>query len=143
MSEDAQKTMKADWRERAKDGGQYSETGSSAHYKDSLIEFIDDVERQYGTVVAYLTCVVNEHKYRSRAGKKIGVPVEKDMVKAKWYMHCGRHLHAKIHGLEMPEHETYGRPYIEAPAQVLNLFDNVHHFCTLQHVVDTRLKQEK
>jgi len=75
--------MKKEDQFNSKDGGKYSATGSSAHYKDSLIEFIDDVELQYGTVIAYITCLTNVTKYRNRAGKKEGVTADKDLVKAK------------------------------------------------------------
>jgi len=119
------------------DGGNYSASGSSAHYKNDLIEFIDNIERMYGTVVAYLACESNVIKYRGRAGKKEGVPVEKDIVKAQWYETCGQYLREKIDfantsfkDLDSAEiawsnfEAKYGagREYIEAPLQIKNLF---------------------
>ena len=79
-----------------KDGGNYSANGSSAHYKDALVEYIDAVECQDGTVIAYITCQKHAHKYRKRAGLKSGVPIEKDIIKAQWYESCAVYLKEKI-----------------------------------------------
>lgn len=68
-----------------KDGGSYSANGSSAHYKKAVLEYIDKQERCYGTFLAYSLCFMQVDKYRDRAGKKEGVPVDKDMTKAGWY----------------------------------------------------------
>jgi hypothetical protein len=65
------------------DGGNYSASGSSAHYKQAVLEYVDKQERCYGTFLAYALCFMQVDKYRDRAGLKEGVSIEKDMVKAK------------------------------------------------------------
>ena len=100
------------------DGGAYSSTGSSDHYKSQLIEYIDDIEHQHGTLVAYLVCETQVTKYRGRAGKKVGVTIEKDMVKANWYQACAQYLKDKLEAAytnnESISIEQYGtdRPYL-------------------------------
>jgi len=79
-----------------KDGGKYSETGSSAHYKQAVLEYVDKQERCYGTFLAYALCFMQVDKYRDRAGIKEGVSIEKDMVKAIWYTKCAEFLREKI-----------------------------------------------
>jgi len=78
------------------DGGKYSSNGSSEHYKKAVLEYIDKQERCYGTFMAYGLCFMQVDKYRDRAGKKEGVPIEKDMVKANWYDACASFLLEKI-----------------------------------------------
>jgi len=68
-----------------KDGGEYSANGSSEHYKKAILEYIDKQERAYGTFLAFGLSFMQVDKYRDRAGKKAGVPVEKEMTKANWY----------------------------------------------------------
>jgi hypothetical protein len=79
-----------------KDGGKYSATGSSAHYKQAVLEYVDKQERCYGTFLAYSLCFMQIDKYRDRAGLKEGVSIEKDMVKAIWYTKCAEFLLEKI-----------------------------------------------
>jgi len=78
------------------DGGDYSANGSSAHYKKAVLEYIDKQERCYGTFLAYGLSFQQVDKYRDRAGKKAGVPVDKDITKANWYDTCSQYLRAKI-----------------------------------------------
>jgi hypothetical protein len=78
------------------DGGKYSATGSSAHYKQAVLEYVDKQERCYGTFLAYALCFMQIDKYRDRAGLKEGVSIEKDMVKAIWYTKCAEFLREKI-----------------------------------------------
>jgi hypothetical protein len=80
----------------SKDGGKYSSTGSSAHYKQAVLEYIDKQERCYGTFLAWTLCFMQVDKYRDRAGIKEGVSIEKDMVKAMWYTKCAEYLREKI-----------------------------------------------
>lgn len=127
-------------KDTSKDGGNYSATGSSAHYRDNLVEYIDDIELQHGTLVAYLVCEAQVSKYRGRAGKKAGVTIEKDMVKAQWYEACAKYLKEKIdfelacqnHNIDFEVMEArfqslkrqYGtcRDYVAIPAHIGRLF---------------------
>ena len=79
-----------------KDGGSYSSNGSSAHYKRAILEYVDKQERCYGTFLAYALCFMQVDKYRDRAGKKDGVPADKDLVKANWYDTATQYLKEKI-----------------------------------------------
>lgn len=79
-----------------KDGGSYSANGSSAHYKKAILEYIDKQERCYGTFLAYALCFMQVDKYRDRAGKKDGVPADKDLIKANWYDTATQYLKEKI-----------------------------------------------
>ena len=78
------------------DGGVYSYNGSSAHYKDAVLEYVDKQERCYGTFVAWCLCFQQVDKYRDRAGKKEGVPAEKDLIKSDWYGTAAFYLKEKI-----------------------------------------------
>lgn len=78
------------------DGGVYTANGSSAHYKDAVLEYVDKQERCYGTFNAWMLCVQQVDKYRDRAGKKAGVPADKDIIKANWYSKAAKYLAAKI-----------------------------------------------
>jgi hypothetical protein len=110
------------------DGGSYSANGSSAHYKKAILEYVDKQERCYGTFLAYGLCFQQVDKYRDRAGKKEGVPADKDLVKANWYDSATQYLRAKIdlyNTLDPTEHdfedfeEDYGlgrAEYITMPA---------------------------
>lgn len=127
----------------SKDGGNYSSTGSSSHYKSNLIEYIDDIEAQQGTVSAYLTCINNAHKYTVRAGKKEGVTAEKDLIKRDWYLACGSYLKDKINGKIFEN-----RPFIPTPMQVALLFTHKNevnikvtntNFDTLETIVNNIL----
>lgn len=141
-----------------KDGGNYSATGSSSHYKNDLIEFIDNIERMFGSVTAYLTCESNVIKYRGRAGKKEGVPADKDLVKANWYEACGQYLREKIDlfnrlGDNYLENDwiTFlqkygdGRVFIDTPFQIRSLFSKEFRFKvdtkSLGTIVDEKLKK--
>jgi hypothetical protein len=114
----------------SQDGGNYSENGSSAHYKSALVEYIDDIELKHGTVMAYMACVNNTDKYRGRAGKKEGVSIEKDLVKARWYESCGQHLKGKIEAYQSGNAQSMAdfwaqngcRPYIPMTAHVGELY---------------------
>lgn len=79
-----------------KDGGSYSANGSSAHYKKAILEYVDKQERCYGTFLAYALCFMQVDKYRDRAGKKDGVPADKDLIKANWYDTATQYLKEKI-----------------------------------------------
>lgn len=124
-----------------KDGGKYSANGSSEHYKKAILEYVDKQERCYGTFLAYALCFMQVDKYRDRAGKKDGVPVEKDIVKANWYYTCSQYLREKIDmTIAMKDIEDFedihysfdtkygaGRHiYFEAPANLAALF--IHEF---------------
>jgi len=134
------------------DGGKYSATGSSAHYKNDLIEFIDNIERLHGTPTAYLACESNILKYRGRAGKKAGVPLDKDMIKANWYEKCAEYLREKIEiqqttkdWVKFDKKYGAGRHYINTPVQILNLiyqdFEiSSQEFKGLGTIVDEKLK---
>jgi len=115
-----------------KDGGEYSANGSSAHYKEAILEYIDKQERCYGTFLAFALCFMQVDKYRDRAGKKAGVPADKDLVKANWYETTTAYLNAKIELYRETEgedddrnrafDEKYGNGrhfYINLPANLL------------------------
>ena len=119
-------------KDKSIDGGLYDQTGSATHYKSALLEYIDQQEQCYGTVFAYMLCKMQEDKYRSRAGKKAGVTVEKDIIKAQWYDDCSKHLRAKIDlfnraasAEELRKYEEkygYGRStYVKMPWQLQSL----------------------
>jgi hypothetical protein len=146
-----------------KDGGEYTATGSSSHYKGDLLEFVDNIERMFGTVAAYLTCESNVIKYRMRAGKKAGVPADKDLVKANWYAKCGEYLKEKIEVQKMIIRDPasndrlwdefgnkygVGREYCSTAVQFLDLFAGEFkkdpaspEYKTLQTIVDAKLAE--
>jgi hypothetical protein len=66
---------------KSTDGGKYDDKGNSSHYQSQFMEFIRDIERKYGTIVALLVCQSNVDKYNQRAGLKEGVSVDKDITK--------------------------------------------------------------
>lgn len=118
-----------------KDGGSYSANGSSAHYKKAILEYVDKQERCYGTFLAYGLCFMQVDKYRDRAGKKDGVPADKDLVKAGWYDSATQFLREKI-DLHNNDNKTLdddrafeekyglGRSiYIDMPAQLAILLE--------------------
>jgi len=117
----------------ASDGGNYSANGSSSHYKAALVEYIDDVELQHGTVIAFITCHLQAVKYRARAGKKEGVPAEKDIVKAKWYETCSLYLREKIDVFQKGSDDDvrdfldkygHGRTYINMSPHIYDLLQS-------------------
>ncbi len=136
------------------DGGDYSSTGSSSHYKSSFLEYVDAQERLFGTVGAYIIVQGNVNKYRDRAGKKEGVSLEKDMTKAFWYESCGAYLLEKIEiskscskYLDQIFDKEYGRgrsEFIKMPPQLVELFGNEVTqsdipFGRLEQIVDNKL----
>ena len=78
--------------------GQYTKEGSAMHYKNKLSEYMDSIERKYGTLVAYFICVGHEDKYRDRLGDKTNVTIEEDAVKMEWYKNLSKFYKNKLDG---------------------------------------------
>lgn len=140
------------------DGGKYDEKGSAQHYKDSVIEYVDMQCLLYGTFMAYGLCFMQVDKYRGRAGKKEGVPADKDLVKANFYEKSAQYLkeiidayNSNYTSISKKDLEIkYGRGrarYIQMPEQLSHLlnkeFDIMYSdipFKGLAEIVNDKLK---
>jgi hypothetical protein len=58
-----------------------------AHYGgDTVYEAIKVMEAWHGKDAVRTFCILTAEKYLSRAGKKDGEPIERDLAKARWYI---------------------------------------------------------
>ncbi len=59
-----------------------------AHYGgiDNPYEAIKVMEGWHGKDAVRMFCILTAEKYLSRAGKKDGEPIERDLAKARWYI---------------------------------------------------------
>jgi hypothetical protein len=110
---------------KSNDGGTYDTAGNSAHYQSNFMQYVREQERKYGTVVAYLTCIVQIDRYSQRVGLKSGVDPIKDVVKKKWYHTVAQHFKAKIiaqHTAVVYDEAIYGE-FVELAPEVLALIE--------------------
>lgn len=148
--------MKKEDQFNSKDGGKYSATGSSAHYKEAILEYIDLQCRAYGTFLAYSLCFMQADKYRGRAGKKEGVTADKDLMKATFYEKAASYLREIIDNYNenysdisiIALDKKYGRgraKYIEMPEVLVELLkkefciDKIIPLKSLEDIVNEKL----
>ena len=55
------------------------------HYKTRAMECIDEMIALYGAMCTLNYCICCVHKYRYRAGNKIGEEAKTDLEKSDWY----------------------------------------------------------
>jgi len=74
-----------------------SETDHPAHYGgDTEYEAIKVMEAWHGPEAVRWFCILSAEKYFSRAGKKIGESMAKDLRKAAWYTEYAAKLAERI-----------------------------------------------
>ena len=62
------------------------------HYKTREMECIDEMFALYGAECVLHYCICCVHKYRYRAGNKVGEDRETDLRKSDWYAKLARNI---------------------------------------------------
>lgn len=62
------------------------------HYKTREMECIDEMFALYGAQVVLNYCICCVHKYRYRAGNKVGEDAETDLKKSDWYAKMAQNI---------------------------------------------------
>jgi len=129
----------------AKDGGQYDTNGNSEHYQKQFMEFIRNIERLYGTVMAYMVCISNIDKYAGRAGEKEGVPAEKDLIKKSWYTKASVHFKKKIEAERNGTVAEGRNVFVHMPEEVIDVIiaDKAFKDTLVNHYVPLSIAIEK
>lgn len=65
------------------------------HYKHHQMECIDEMVALYGAPTVIGFCICSAHKYRYRAGYKVGECAEVDSQKSDWYVAKAQELRKK------------------------------------------------
>lgn len=65
------------------------------HYKHHAMECIDEMLALYGPVYTLGFCICSAHKYRYRAGYKVGECAEIDSQKSDWYVAKAKEIRDK------------------------------------------------
>ena len=65
------------------------------HYKHHAMECIDEMLALYGPVYTLGFCICSAHKYRYRAGYKVGECAEIDSQKSDWYVAMAKTIRDK------------------------------------------------
>lgn len=66
-----------------------------AHYQKNGKECIEVMEEEFGPKAVYWFCILNNFKYKWRAGFKDDNSTEQDLAKAKWYKEYAEKICAK------------------------------------------------
>lgn len=67
------------------------------HYnKSGRKECIVEMEELFGLENTRTFCLMNEYKYRYRAGDKVGNSEEQDLKKANWYMEYAEKIKERL-----------------------------------------------
>lgn len=66
-----------------------------SHYQKNGKECIEVMEEQFGPKAVYYFCILNDFKYKWRAGFKYGNSYKQDIAKAKWYDEYAKKIYAK------------------------------------------------
>jgi hypothetical protein len=66
-----------------------------SHYKHHAMECIDEMLALYGPVYTLGFCICSAHKYRYRAGYKVGECAEIDSQKSDWYVAMAKTIREK------------------------------------------------
>ena len=81
----SQQPSKSSKKSSAKSRKDYEAVNHPSHYKTAGKEVYQMMQDIWGTDLYIAFCEMNSFKYRMRAGKKPGQPMEQDLQKAQWY----------------------------------------------------------
>jgi hypothetical protein len=74
----------------------YNKLGDANYYDEERLNSIVLYELVYGTLAVMYFCEINVLKYRLRIGKKMGQPMEQELLKAEWYERAAQFYYKRM-----------------------------------------------